>query len=69
MIQKPKPTEKKLKVSMNEMTKLEEAWKSNPKLKYNDIVKKKVTKKLRPVFLKYKSGKQYKYIFESLIEE
>jgi hypothetical protein len=51
------------------MIKLEEAWKTNPKLRYNDIAKKKVTKKLKPVYLKYKSGKQYKSIFEALLIE
>jgi hypothetical protein len=45
------------------MNKLEEAWKQNPKLKFADIAKKKVIKRLRPVLLKYKSGKQYKSIF------
>lgn len=49
------------------MNKLEEVWKTNPKLKFSDISKKKVTKRLRPVLLKYKNGRQYKSIFESLI--
>ena len=56
-------------MSVQEINKLEEAWKSNPKLKFNDLAKKKYTKRLRPVFLKYHSGKQYKSIFESLIAE
>jgi hypothetical protein len=51
------------------MIKLEEAWKTNPKLKYLDIAKKRVTKKLKPIYLKYKSGKQYKTIFEALLNE
>ena len=51
------------------MIKLEEAWKTNPKLRYFDIVKKRVTQKLKPIYLKYKSGKQYKNIFEALLNE
>lgn len=51
------------------MIRLEEAWKTNPKLKYNDILKKRVVKKLRPVLLKYRSGRQYKTVFESLLTE
>ena len=49
------------------MSKLEEAWKTNPKLKYMDISKKKVYRRLKPVLLKYKNGRQYKSIFEALI--
>ena len=63
MVHKGKGNESKRTLSVQEMNKLEEAWKSNPKLRFSDIAKKKVTKKLRPVFLKYKSGKQYKSIF------
>lgn len=63
MAHKPQPSESKRILSVQEMNKLEEAWKSNPKLRFSDIAKKKVTKKLKPVFLKYKSGKQYKNIF------
>ena len=69
MAHKGKESEKKINLSVQDINKLEEAWKTNPKLKFNDIAKKKVTKRLRPVFLKYKSGKQYKSIFESLIAE
>ena len=56
-------------LTVQEINKLEEAWKTNPKLKFTDISKKKVTRRLRPVLLKYKDGKQYKSIFESLISE
>ena len=63
MAHKPQQNESKRLLSVQEMNKLEEAWKSNPKLRFSDIAKKKVTKKLKPVFLKYKSGKQYKIIF------
>ena len=63
MAHKGKESDKKINLSVQEINKLEEAWKTNPKLKFNDIAKKKVTKRLRPVFLKYKSGKQYKSIF------
>lgn len=51
------------------MIRLEEAWKTNPKLKSTDILKKKVVRRLRPVLLKYKSGRQYKTIFENLLTE
>lgn len=51
------------------MNKLEQAWKTNPKLKYIDLTKKKFIRRLRPVLLKYKNGRQYKSIFESLISE
>jgi regulator of nonsense transcripts 1 len=55
--------------SVQEMIRLEEAWKSNPRLKCTDILKRKVVKRLRSVLLKYKSGRQYKYIFEALLTE
>lgn len=58
-----------MRLSVQEINKLEEAWKSNPKVKFSDICKKKVTRRLRPVLLKYKNGRQYKYTFESLISE
>ena len=45
------------------MIRLEEAWKTNPRLKNTDILKKKIVRRLRSVYLKYKSGKQYKSIF------
>jgi hypothetical protein len=61
--QKCVPTDKKIEFPIQEMIKLEEAWKTNPKLKYLDIAKKRVTKRLKPIYLKYKSGKQYKNIF------
>lgn len=51
------------------MINLEEAWKTNPKLKSTDIFKKKHVKRLRPVLLKYKSGKQYKTVFQNLLTE
>ena len=56
-------------LTVQDINKLEEAWKTNPKLKFADISKKKITRRLRPVLLKYKNGKQYKSIFESLISE
>jgi regulator of nonsense transcripts 1 len=55
--------------SVQEMIKLEEAWKTNPKLKSTDVLKRKIVKRLRSVLLKYKSGRQYKAIFESLLSE
>jgi regulator of nonsense transcripts 1 len=51
------------------MIRLEEAWKTNPRLKSSDILKRKTVRRLRSVLLKYKSGKQYKSIFESLLNE
>ena len=63
MAQKSKEANSKVNLSVQEINKLEEAWKSNPKLKFNDLAKKKYTKRLKPVFLKYHSGKQYKSIF------
>ena len=55
--------------SVQEMIKLEEGWKTNPKLKNTDILKKKVVKRLRSVLLKYRSGRQYKSTFENLLSE
>lgn len=51
------------------MIRLEEAWKTNPKLKSTEVLKKRTTKRLRPVYLKYRSGKQYKTIFDALLSE
>jgi hypothetical protein len=61
--QKCNPTDKKIEFPIQEMIKLEEAWKTNPKLRYLDIAKKKIQRTLKPIYLKYKSGKQYKNIF------
>lgn len=47
--------------------KLEEVWKTNPAAKYEDLNKKKLQKKLRPLKLKYKDGEEYRRIFETLL--
>lgn len=51
------------------MIRLEEGWKTNPRLKSTDILKRKTVRRLRSVLLKYKSGRQYKSIFEALLSE
>lgn len=53
--------------SVQEMIRLEEAWKSNPRLRANEVFKKKMVRRLRPVLLKYKQGRHYKAIFENLL--
>jgi len=67
--QKAKKEDYRQEYSIQEMINLEEAWKTNPRLKSTDIFKKKQIKRLRPVLLKYKSGKQYKTVFENLLTE
>lgn len=49
--------------------KIEELWKSNPSAKYEDLKEKKVTKRLRPLKMKYKDGEEYRKIFEALLAE
>ena len=69
MARKAAKEERRNEYSVQEMIRLEEAWKTNPRLKSTDILKRKVTKRLRSVLLKYKSGRQYKFIFEALLSE
>ena len=67
--QKADKEDKRNEYSVQEMIRLEEAWKSNPRLRANEIFRKKQVRRLKPVLLKYKVGRQYKSIFESLLTE
>lgn len=55
-------------ITPQEIAKLEDLWKQNPNLKFEDLKSVAQEKSQQPVLLRYKDPKQYKEIFEPLIK-
>ena len=55
-------------ITPQQLSQLEELWKTNPNAKFEDLGKVVQEKLQQPVLLRYKDPKQYKEIFEPLIK-